>query len=83
MNLVHAARLLHAAQALCVPTGRFAEQPLVLAAELRRTLITNAPAGGCCVEAGSHHETPDFLKSKLLLELKRAHGGDRLEVMVQ
>ncbi len=65
-----------------LPRGE-TEEPAVLPAELRGALI--ADAHGCTADVeGLHNEqAAGFVESELFLVLQRAHGSDRVELMVQ
>src|SRR6266545_5690425 len=70
-------------QPLDVAHGRLTEEPLVLPAELRRIVVADPVSSGRGVEVAGNEESPGLLQPQLLLELQRAHRGDRLEVVVQ
>ena len=53
-----------------VAHGRRAEEPLVLAGELRDVAVAHAVAGASGVEALAEHEAAGLLQPELLLELQ-------------
>src|SRR5205823_158092 len=71
------------AQPLHVPHGRLAEQPLVLAAELRGVVVAHPQAGAGGIQVLAQQEAPRLLEPELLLELQGAHRRDRLELVVK
>src|SRR5215207_2290534 len=66
-----------------VAHGRRAEEPLVLAGELRDVAVAHAVAGASGVEALAEHEAAGLLQPDPLLELQRAHRRDRPEMVVE
>jgi hypothetical protein len=62
---------------------RCAEEPLVLAGEVRGVAVPHVVAGACGVEALAEHQTAGFLEPQLLLELQRAHRGEHPKVVVE
>src|SRR3712207_2274124 len=72
-----------APHAFDIAQRRRAEEPLVLAAEVRGVVVAHAVAGARRVEALTEHQPAGLLQPQLLLELQRAHRGDLLEVVVE
>src|SRR5918998_1981823 len=68
---------------LDVPSRRIAEQPAILATELRRTLVPDLIRCARRVHRPCQHQPPSFLEPELLLVLQRTHRGYRLEVRVE
>src|SRR5918995_6571211 len=66
-----------------VARRRRAEQPLVLAGELRDVAVAHAVASARGVEVLAEHEAAGLLQPHPLLELQGAHRCDRLEVVVE
>src|SRR6266508_2298715 len=62
---------------------RRAEEPLVLAGEVRGVAVPHAVAGACGIQPLAEHETAGLLEPQLLLELQGAHRGERPEVVVE
>src|SRR5215213_8910711 len=62
---------------------RRAEEPLVLAGEVRGVRVAHAVAGARGVEILAEHEAAGLLQAHPLLELQGTHRGDRLEVVVE
>src|SRR5919107_2571929 len=62
---------------------RRAEESLVVAGEVRDVAVAYAVAGARGVEVLAEHEASGLLEAHPLLELQRAHRGDRLEVVVK
>jgi hypothetical protein len=60
---------------------RRAEQATVLATELRRAFVPNAPAGAACIEILVQHQLPRFLQTQLLLVLQRAHAREGAKML--
>ena len=70
-------------QPLHVARRRRAEEPLVLAGELRGVAVAHPVAGTRDVEVLAEHEAARFLEAHSLLELQGAHRRDRPEVVVE
>src|ERR687889_269751 len=62
---------------------RRAEEPLVLAGEVRGVRVAHSVAGACGVYILTEHETAGLLEAHPLLELQGAHRGDCPEVVVE
>ena len=59
------------------------EQAAVLAAELRGALVADLERGSGRIQALREHQLPCFIQPQSLLELQRAHGCQRPEVMME
>src|SRR6266567_6594281 len=66
-----------------IPHRWLAEETAVFAVELAGTFVSDLKGGACGVQAIHEHASPRFLQPKLLLVLKRAHGGERAEMVVE
>ena len=66
-----------------IPHRWLAEETAVLAIELARAFVSDLKAGTRRVQTIQKHMTPRCLQPKLLLILKRTHGGQDAEMMVQ
>src|SRR5204863_4634553 len=62
-------------QASDIALRRRAEQPTVLATELRRAFVPHTPARAARVEVLVQHQLPRLLQAQLLLVLQRAHAS--------
>src|ERR1700733_15605964 len=60
-----------------------AKEPAVLAVELAGTLVSHLKRRTCGVQTIDEHTSPRGLQPKLLLILKRTHGRQRPEMVVQ
>src|SRR6185295_13852249 len=70
-------------QSLHIAYRGLAEEPLVLAAEVRGVVVAHPVPGARGVEPLAQHEAARFLEPQLLLKLERAHRRDGLEVIVE
>jgi hypothetical protein len=84
VNSAHASILgCFPAQPFDVAHGRRAEEPLVLAGEVRGVAVAHAVAGAGGIPSFAQHELPRLLQPQVLLELQWAQRGKRSEVMVE
>jgi len=60
-----------------------AKELFILAVEVRGIIIAYSVARACRIQALPEHQAAGFLQPQLLLELQRAHCGQRPEVMVE
>jgi hypothetical protein len=60
-----------------------AEETAVLTVELTGAFVSDLKRGTCGVQTIHQHASPSRLQPKLFLILKRTHGGEHPEVMVQ
>ena len=66
-----------------IPHRRLAEKPAVLPIELAGTFIADLESGTCGIQTFIQHSLSGYMQPKLFLVLKRAHRGQRSELMVQ
>ena len=65
------------------PHGWLAEEAAVFAIELAGAFVSDLKGRTGGVQTIDEHASPRCLQPKLLLILKRTHGGQRPEMMVQ
>src|SRR6266849_10073947 len=66
-----------------IPHRRLAEETAVLAVELAGAFVPDLKGSARGVEPIHEHAAPRCLQPKLFLVLKRTHGGQHPEMMVQ
>ena len=66
-----------------IPHRWLAEETAVFAIELAGAFVSDLKAGTRRVQTIQKHVAPRCLQSKLLLILKRTHGGQHPEMMVE
>src|SRR6266571_3652982 len=66
-----------------IPHGWLAEEATVFAIELAGTFVSDLKSRTGGIETIQEHQAPRCLQPKLLLILKRTHGGQSPEMMVQ
>src|SRR3954464_5354567 len=64
-------------QSFDIAHGWLAKELFVLAVEVRGIIIAHAVARACRIQALTEHEAAGLLQPQLLLELQRAHCGQR------
>jgi len=66
-----------------IPHRCLAEETAVFAVELAGTFVSDLKGRACGVQTIHEHAFPRCLQPKLFLILKRTHGGQRSEMVVQ
>src|SRR5712691_11939456 len=66
-----------------IPHGWLAEEATVFAIELAGTFVSDLKSRTGGVQTIHEHAFPRCMQPKLLLILKRAHGSQRLEMVMQ
>src|SRR6266852_2409182 len=66
-----------------IPHGWLAEETAVFAIELAGTFVSDLKGGAGGVQTVDEHASPRRLQPKLLLILKRTHGGQRPEMVME
>jgi hypothetical protein len=66
-----------------IPHRRLSEEAAVFAIESAGTFVSDLKSRTRCVQTIHEHAFPRCLQPNLLLILKRTHGGQRPEMMVQ
>ena len=66
-----------------IPHRRLAEETAVFAVELAGAFVSDLEGRTCCVQTIHAHAAPHCLQPKPFLIMKRTHGGQHPEMMVQ